>query len=100
MLEEHKEALVTEKDIEEVTKRLEREEQDRHQQRVKDITSSAKQAVLFRECLTDKEAGEAGTIARAYVKTWATTLGIDLDELRKKKEEDTIQLHKLMKVET
>lgn len=100
MLQEHKEALIREQDVKEITKRLDREEQERHQQRVKDIANSERQAILFYECLVDKDAGEAGTIARAYVKTWAAKLGIDLDELRKQKEKDARQLHELMKVET
>lgn len=96
MLKEHKLALIYEEDLKQTTKRLEDEERERHQQRLKEIASSEKQAQLFLDCVADPEATEAAVIARAYCKTWAASYGIDLEELRQKKLEERQQVTKLM----
>lgn len=87
MLKEHKVALAKEEDLQAITKRMEKEEQERHQQRVKQISNSAAEAQLFYNCLNDPEAGEAGIVVRAYVKAWAATYNVDLDEVRRRKED-------------
>lgn len=87
MLKEHKVALAEETDLQTITKQLEKEEQERHQQRVKEISSSAAEAQLFYNCLQDHNATEVNVIARAYIKTWAASYGVDLDAVRKRKEE-------------
>lgn len=87
MLKEHKVALAEEVDLQAITKQLEKEEQERHQLRVKEISSSAAEAQLFYSCLQDHNATEVNVIARAYIKSWAATYGVDLDAVRKCKEE-------------
>ena len=87
MLKEHKVALAEDADLQTITKRLEKEEQERHQQRVKEISSSAAEAQLFYGCLNDPEAGEAKIVVQAYIKAWAATYGVDLDAVRQRREE-------------
>lgn len=99
MLKEHKVALAQEEDLQAITKQLDKEEQERHQQRVKEIANSAAEAQLFYSCLHDHEAGEAGIVVRAYIKTWAATYGVDLEEVRRRKEEST-HLRKELMAET
>ena len=93
MLKEHKVALTEEEDLQTITKRLEKEEQERHQQRVKEISNSAAEAQLFYNCLQDHNAAEVGVIARAYIKTWAATYGVDLEAVQRRREEGE-KLHK------
>lgn len=95
MLKEHKVGLAEEVDLQAITKQLEKEEQERHQQRVKQIGNSAAEAQLFFNCLNDPEAGEAGLVVRAYIKAWAATYGVDLEEVRRRKEEAE-QLHRAL----
>ena len=87
MLKEHKIGLAEGEDLEQITRRLEKEERERHDRIAKQISSSAAQAQLFYGCLNDPEAGEAGMVVRAYIKAWAATYDIDLDEVRRKREE-------------
>lgn len=98
MLKEHKVALAQEEDLQAITKQLDKEEQERHQQRVKEIANSAAEAQLFFRCLHDHEAGEAGTVVRAYIKTWAATYGVDLEEVRRRRE-DGERLHRELMAE-
>ena len=95
MLKEHKVALAAEEDLQAITKQLEKEELERHQQRVKQISNSAAEAQLFYGCLNDPEAGEAGIVVRAYIKAWAAKYGVDLDEMRRRKAEEE-NLHKVL----
>ena len=95
MLKEHKVALAQEEDLQTITKRLEKEEQERHQQRVKEISASAAEAQLFYNCLQDHSATEVNVIARAYIKTWAATYGVDLEAVRRRREEGE-RLHKAL----
>jgi len=96
MLKEHKVALAQEEDLQEITKQLDKKEQERHQQRVKEIAKSAAEAQLFYSCLHDHEAGEAGTVVRAYIKAWAAAYGVDLEEVRRRKEKSTLLCKALM----
>lgn len=97
MLKEHKVALAEEVDLKTITNELEKAEQERHQQRVKQINSSAAEAQLFYNCLHDPDAKEAGTVVRAYIKTWAASYGVDLDEVRRRKREEGKLSRDLMK---
>ena len=99
MLQEHKKALIFGQDLRTITNDLQQEERDMHQQRLKAISDSETQALLFYECLKDAEAGEAGTIARSYMKTWAAKLGIDLEELRKRKDQETKKLQEILEAD-
>lgn len=87
MLTEHKKALIESADLRAVTYQLEKEEQERHQQRLKQITSSEAEARLILNCLQDPEAAEAGMVARAYIKVWAAKMGIDLEKLQEQQKE-------------
>ncbi len=95
MLKEHKVALAEDVDLQTITRRLDREEQERHQQRVKEIANSANEAQLFYNCLHDHGTEEAGIVARAYVKAWAAEYGVDLDDVRKRKEATKRMLREL-----
>lgn len=97
MLKEHKVALAQEEDLNAITKHLEKEENERHQQRVKEIAASAAEAQLFATCLQDHKTAEVNVIARAYVKSWAAAYGIDLDAVRKRKREEGKLSRQLMK---
>ena len=93
MLKEHKVALAEEVDLKTITNQLEKEELERHQQRVKEISASAAEAQLFYSCLQDHNATEVNVIARAYIKTWAATYGVDLEAVQRRREEGE-KLHK------
>ena len=99
MLKEHKVALAEEVDLQTITKQLENEEHERHQQRIKQISNSAAEAQLFYGCLNDPEAGEAGMVVRAYIKAWAAKYGVDLDEVRRRKEEEE-NIHRELMADT
>lgn len=99
MLKEHKVALAEEIDLKTITNQLEKEEQERHQQRVKEISNSAAEAQLFYSCLQDHNAAEVGVIARAYIKTWAATYGVDLEAVQRRREEREKLYKELINVE-